>query len=92
MYDHEQRNPYEQRPDYRPGRCASGAGPWRWRVRMHSSCVHDPDHSHHEERYLLFGVSSSGSFLVVAYTERLETIRIISALRMTSQERKAYER
>ena len=58
----------------------------------HSSCVHDPDHSHHEERYLLFGVSSSGSFLVVAYTERSETIRIISARRMTSQERKAYER
>lgn len=41
---------------------------------------------------LLFGVSSSGSFLVVAYTERSETIRIISARRMTSLERKAYER
>jgi uncharacterized DUF497 family protein len=56
-----------------------------------SSCVRDPDHSQGEERYLLFGVSSRGSFLVVSYTERLDTIRIISARRMSGQERKAYE-
>ena len=58
----------------------------------HSSCVHDPDHSYDEDRYLLFGVSSKGNFLVVSYTERLDTIRIISTRRMTNQERKAYER
>jgi hypothetical protein len=58
----------------------------------YSSCVHDPDHSYDEDRYLLFGVSSKVNFLVVSYTERLDTIRIISARRMTNQERKAYER
>jgi uncharacterized DUF497 family protein len=57
----------------------------------YSSCVHDPDHSSDEDRYLLFGVSSKGNFLVVSYTERSDTIRIISAQRMTSQEGKAYE-
>jgi uncharacterized DUF497 family protein len=57
----------------------------------YSSCVHDPDHSSDEHRYLLFGVSSKGNFLVVSYTERSGTVRIISARRMTSQERKAYE-
>ncbi|KAB2932535.1 MAG: BrnT family toxin [Candidatus Contendobacter sp.] len=57
----------------------------------HSSCVHDPDHSYGEDRYLLFGVSSKGNFLVVSYTERSGVIRLISARRMTRQERKAYE-
>ncbi len=57
-----------------------------------SSCVLDPDHSCREERYLLFGVSSKGTYLVVSFTERGEAIRIISARRMTKQERKAYER
>lgn len=57
----------------------------------HSSCVHDPDHSYDEERYLLFGVSTKGNFLVVSYIERSGIIRLISARRMTRQERKAYE-
>ena len=57
-----------------------------------SSCVHDPDHSYDEERYLLFGVSSKGNHLVVSFTERSEVIRIISARQMTVQERSAYER
>jgi len=57
----------------------------------HSSCIHDPDHSHDEDRYLLFGVSLQGNHLVVSFTERLETIRIISARQMTRLERKAYE-
>ncbi|CAK0757163.1 BrnT family toxin [Gammaproteobacteria bacterium] len=57
----------------------------------YSSCTHDPDHSHDEERYLLFGVSSQGNFLVVSYVQRGDTIRIISARRMTRQERNAYE-
>lgn len=56
-----------------------------------SSCVPDPDHSFGEERYLLFGLSSTGIPLVVSYTERHSYIRIISARRMTRQERKAYE-
>ena len=57
----------------------------------YSSCVNDPDHSYEESRYLLFGVSTKGAHLVVSYTERLGIIRIISARRMTRQERKAYE-
>ena len=56
-----------------------------------SSCVPDPDHSYEEERYLLFGISSKNSYLVVSFTEREDAIRIISARRMTNQERKAYE-
>ncbi len=57
----------------------------------YSSCVRDPDHSHDEERYLLFGVSSRGHHLVVSYTERSDRIRIISARLVTRQERRAYE-
>jgi len=57
----------------------------------HSSCIHDPDHSYDEDRYLLFGVSLKGNHLVVSFTERSETIRIISARQMTRQERNAYE-
>lgn len=57
-----------------------------------SSCVSDPDHAYGEERYLLFGISSKGTPLVVSFTERGDAIRIISARRMTNQERKAYER
>ena len=56
-----------------------------------SSCVPDPEHSYKEERYLLFGVSSKENYLVVSFTERVDTIRIISARQMTRQERKAYE-
>ncbi|CDH43275.1 MAG: BrnT family toxin [Candidatus Competibacteraceae bacterium] len=58
----------------------------------YSSCIHDPDHSYDEDRYLLFGVSLKGNFLIVSFIEKSDTIRIISARRMTNQERKAYER
>ena len=57
----------------------------------HSSCVQDPDHSYDEDRYLLFGVSLKDNHLVISFTERSETIRIISARQMTRQERNAYE-
>ncbi len=57
----------------------------------HSSSVQDPDHSYDENRYLLFGVSLKDNYLVVSFTERSETIRIISARQMTRQERNAYE-
>ena len=56
-----------------------------------SSFVSDPDHSHEEDRFLLFGRSQSGKYLAVSFTERAEIIRIISARRMTPSERKAYE-
>ena len=57
----------------------------------HSSAVPDPDHSLEEGRYIIFGVSRNGRFLVVSYTERNDRIRLISARMMTRSERKAYE-
>lgn len=51
----------------------------------------DPDHSINEERLVIFGVSTSGRLLVVAHTERGDTIRIINARTTTSTERKIYE-
>jgi len=57
----------------------------------HSSTVQDPEHSTSEDRYLIFGISKQGKHLVVAYTERGDRIRLISARHMTSRERRAYE-
>jgi uncharacterized DUF497 family protein len=57
----------------------------------HSSTVRDPDHSVGENRYLIFGVSKGGSYLVVSYAERDDRIRLISARQMTPRERKTYE-
>ena len=57
----------------------------------HSSTVADPDHSEGEDRYLIFGVTKNGRYLVVSYTEREQRIRLISARTMTPRERKAYE-
>ena len=57
-----------------------------------SSCVPDPDNSHGEARFLMFGTTLAGGALVVSFTEDSDSIRIISARRMTAAERKAYER
>ena len=57
----------------------------------HSSSVRDPDHSLEEDRYLIFGVSKGGKYLVVSYTERGDRVRLISARPMTPRERRAYE-
>jgi len=51
----------------------------------------DPDHSTNERRYLAVGMSQSGRVLMVAYTDRDDDIRIISARRATRPERKFYE-
>jgi len=51
----------------------------------------DPDHSVDEERFVTFGVSAAGRYLVVATTDRGDTIRIISARPMTAGERAIYE-
>lgn len=56
-----------------------------------SSTVADPEHSHGERRYLIFGRSRSGKYLVVSFAERGDTLRLISARVMTRRERKAYE-
>jgi hypothetical protein len=51
----------------------------------------DPDHSIGEERFITFGVSTSGRLLVVAHTEDGDTIRIITARPVTAAEKKIYE-
>ena len=50
----------------------------------------DPDHSTEEDRFLILGQSREGRLLVVAYTERSDLIRIISARRATRQEQRVY--
>jgi hypothetical protein len=51
----------------------------------------DPDRSLDEERYITLGVSERGRLLVVAHTEKGETIRIISARIASKGERELYE-
>lgn len=51
----------------------------------------DPDHSVGESRYITFGMSSLGRMLSVSHTYRPGGIRIISARRVTRNERKLYE-
>jgi uncharacterized protein len=52
---------------------------------------YDPDHSDDEERYLVVGESDRGRLLIVSYTERKSSVRIISAREVTRLEREAYE-
>ncbi len=52
---------------------------------------YDPDHSDNEERYLIIGKSSRGRLLIMSYTERGDSIRLISAREVTRSEREAYE-
>ena len=52
---------------------------------------YDPDHSTEEHRYLIVGMSTKGRLLIVSYTERHESGRLISAREVTPAERKAYE-
>lgn len=51
----------------------------------------DPDHSIGESRYVIIGISTFGQLLIVAHTDRGETIRIISARKATRPERRFYE-
>ena len=51
----------------------------------------DPDHSQGEHRLIIMGQSTERRLLVVAYTERRERIRLISAREATRKERRAYE-
>lgn len=52
---------------------------------------YDPDHSDEEARYIIIGQSESGRLLMVSYTERDDTIRMISSRELTQAEQKAYE-
>ena len=51
----------------------------------------DREHSEEENRYIRVGCSSQKRVLVIAYTERGDQTRIISARPATKHERQAYE-
>lgn len=51
----------------------------------------DLDHSFQERRFIIMGELVDGRLLVVAYTERNNQIRLISARLATRQERQTYE-
>jgi uncharacterized protein len=51
----------------------------------------DPEHSIQKQRFVIMGESARGRLLVVSYTERIGTTRLISARQVTRKERKAYE-
>jgi uncharacterized protein len=53
--------------------------------------IPDPDHSEGESRFLSMGSSVAGRLLVVSYTERGQSIRIINARIASAHERKQYE-
>lgn len=51
----------------------------------------DPVHSEHELREIMVGHSADNRVLVVSFTERAGSVRIISARLATAAERKSYE-
>ena len=51
----------------------------------------DPDHSGEEHRYITIGSSDRNRLLMVAHAERRGRIRIISARKLTRNERRVYE-
>jgi uncharacterized DUF497 family protein len=57
-----------------------------------SATFDDADHSVGEQRFITVGFSSQNRLLVVSHTERGEVLRIISARRTTSHERKKHEK
>ena len=56
-----------------------------------SLTIGDPLHSEEEDRFVILGESHRRRFLVVVFTERGESIRIISARLASRRERKQYE-
>ncbi len=53
--------------------------------------IHDPDHSHREQRFLTTGLSNQRRLIIVAHTDREERVRIISAREVTASERSQCE-
>lgn len=52
----------------------------------------DPDHSVHEMRFLTIGTSAQGRLLHIAFADRGEHIRIITARKVTKLEKELYEK
>ena len=57
-----------------------------------SVTIHDPKHSDDEDRFLLLGETQDKKLVVVAHTDRKDTIRLINARPATRQERKDHEK
>ena len=53
--------------------------------------IDNPEHSDKEHRFISIGESFSQRLLVVSYAQRDNTIRIISARKPTTRERRTYE-
>ncbi len=56
-----------------------------------SLTIYDPLHSESEDRFVLIGNSYKNRLLVVIHTEQEDKVRIISARKATTNERKQYE-
>jgi uncharacterized protein len=56
-----------------------------------SITVRDASHSDSEDRFVTIGVSEQHRLLVVAHTDRGNTIRLVSARKVTRRERRDYE-
>jgi len=51
----------------------------------------DPDHSLGERREIIIGMSTAGRLILVSFTERGDTVRIINARKPDRAERRDYE-
>jgi len=58
----------------------------------HAVTYPDGEHSHGEPRFLTFGLSDRQRVIVVSHVEIDGGVRIISARRLTREERKIYEK
>ena len=60
---------------------------------LHGRLFYDPEHSEHEDRFILLGMSSAARTLVVVhcYRENDSLVRIISARKATRKEVRFYE-
>jgi uncharacterized DUF497 family protein len=56
-----------------------------------SLTIPDPAHSIGEDRFITIGTSVKNRLIVVVHTDRGDIIRIISARKVTGNERKQYE-
>lgn len=56
-----------------------------------SLAIYDPLHSDEEDRFVLIGNSHRNRLLVVVHTGRADRVRLISARKATTKERKQYE-
>ena len=59
---------------------------------VNAQIMYDPDHSDDEHRQIIIGYSNKNRLLFVAFHERASSaIRLISARKVDSRERKLYE-